>query len=238
MVGETSCVEAEVTKGELGDCRARPSPAGGRRIRAGDVVVKVGDTQVADFDEMVSAVRKLDRSDQFTVRARRDRVHHGRRRHPGEALGRRRRHRAQQRRHRRRQRRARFGPTQYNPLSAVPATFAFTGDLAVEMGKSLAKIPTKVGALVHSIGGGERDPETPMSVVGASIIGGDTVEARAVGGVLVLPGPAELRARRDQPDSAVAVRRWPHRDRRIREDPQYDSATRGMVAAAPSTTSS
>ena len=69
-----------------------------------------------------------------------------------------------------------FGPTQYNPLAAVPATFAFTGDLAVELGKALAKIPTKVGALVDSIGGGERDPETPISVVGASIIGGDTVD--------------------------------------------------------------
>ncbi|HJT95231.1 MAG TPA: M50 family metallopeptidase, partial [Mycobacterium sp.] len=53
---------------------------------------------------------------------------------------------------------------------------AFTGDLAVELGKSLAKIPTKIGALVHSIGGGERDPETPISVVGASIIGGDAFE--------------------------------------------------------------
>ncbi|MDQ2638333.1 MAG: site-2 protease family protein, partial [Actinomycetota bacterium] len=72
---------------------------------------------------------------------------------------------------------ARIGPTQHNPLSAVPATFAFTGDLTVELGKSLAKIPTKVGALVQSIGGGERDPETPISVVGASFIGGDTVEA-------------------------------------------------------------
>jgi membrane-associated protease RseP (regulator of RpoE activity) len=71
---------------------------------------------------------------------------------------------------------ATFGPTQYNPLSAVPGTFAFTGDLAVELGKSLAKIPTKIGALVHSIGGGERDPETPISVVGASIIGGDTFD--------------------------------------------------------------
>jgi len=58
----------------------------------------------------------------------------------------------------------------------VPATFAFTGDLAAEIGKSLVKIPTKIGALVHSIGGGERDPETPISVVGASIIGGDTFD--------------------------------------------------------------
>ena len=58
----------------------------------------------------------------------------------------------------------------------MPATFAFTGDLSVVLGKALAKIPTKVGALVHSIGGGERDPETPISVVGASIIGGDAVD--------------------------------------------------------------
>jgi membrane-associated protease RseP (regulator of RpoE activity) len=71
---------------------------------------------------------------------------------------------------------AQFGPTHYNVLSAVPGTFAFTGDLAVELGKSLAKIPTKVGALVDAIGGSERDPETPISVVGASIIGGDTVD--------------------------------------------------------------
>ena len=72
---------------------------------------------------------------------------------------------------------AQYGPTQYNPLSAVPGTVAFSGDLMVELGKSLAKIPTKIGALWHSIGGGERDPETPISVVGASIIGGDTVDA-------------------------------------------------------------
>jgi membrane-associated protease RseP (regulator of RpoE activity) len=74
---------------------------------------------------------------------------------------------------------AEFGPieyTQYNPVTAIPGTVAFTGDLAVELGKSLAKIPTKIGALVHSIGGGERDPETPISVVGASIIGGDAFE--------------------------------------------------------------
>jgi membrane-associated protease RseP (regulator of RpoE activity) len=72
---------------------------------------------------------------------------------------------------------AQFGPTHYNPLSAVPATFAFTGDLSVQLAKALANIPTKVGALVDAIGGGERDPETPISVVGASIIGGDTVDA-------------------------------------------------------------
>ncbi|BBX70943.1 M50 family metallopeptidase [Mycolicibacterium psychrotolerans] len=182
MVGETSCVKDEVTQGTLGEC-VTASPAAAAGIRAGDVVVRVGDTAVANFDEMSSAVRKLNGPTEITVQ----RDENGQTREfvttvnvtpsqryiaggdgaaPAPAnvgtIG---------------VTAANFGPTQYNPLSAVPATFAFTGDLTVELGKSLAKIPTKVGALVQSIGGGERDPETPISVVGASIIGGDTVEA-------------------------------------------------------------
>ena len=61
-------------------------------------------------------------------------------------------------------------------LQWLGVTVAFTGDLMVELGKSLAKIPSKMGALVDAIGGGERDKETPISVVGASIIGGETVD--------------------------------------------------------------
>ncbi|MDP9167566.1 MAG: M50 family metallopeptidase [Actinomycetota bacterium] len=179
IVGETACVSSEVTKGKLGECTG-PGPAAQAGIRAGDTVVKVGATDVNNFDEMVAAVRKLDAPTPFVVQ----RSENGRTTEftttvdvtktqrwtkegngaPSEvgAVG---------------IAAAQFGPTQYNVLSAVPATFAFTGDLMVELGKSLAKIPTKIGALWHSIGGGERDPETPISVVGASIIGGDTVDA-------------------------------------------------------------
>ncbi|WP_223883666.1 site-2 protease family protein, partial [Mycobacterium avium] len=67
-------------------------------------------------------------------------------------------------------------PAHYGVFSAIPASVVFAGDLTVEVGKALVTIPTKVGALVHAIGGGQRDPQTPMSVVGASIIGGDTVD--------------------------------------------------------------
>jgi membrane-associated protease RseP (regulator of RpoE activity) len=175
LVGETSCVKSEVEKGKLGDCIA-PSPAEAAGIRSGDTVVKVGDTSVANFDEMVDAVRKLDGPTQFTVQrdgsefttvvdvAQSQRWANDSDTAPTAvgSMG---------------VTAAQFGPTHYNPLSAVPATFAFTGDLAVELGKSLAKILTKVGALMDAIGGGERDPETPISVVGASIIGGDTVDA-------------------------------------------------------------
>lgn len=183
MVGETTCVKAEVTRGELGDCQGS-GPAAAAGIQPGDVVVKVGPTEVSTFEEMVAAVQKASGPTPFVIERTVDGatstldavvdVATTKRWVPpvggGEAVGpsdvgaigita------------------AQFGPTQYNPLSAVPATFAFTGDLAVEIGKALAKIPSKVGALVHAIGGGERDPETPISVVGASIIGGDTVDA-------------------------------------------------------------
>ncbi|OFJ55216.1 M50 family metallopeptidase [Mycolicibacterium grossiae] len=179
MVGETACVASQVSKDQMGECTG-PGPASLAGIRTGDVVTKVGDTSVGTFDELVAAVRKLDGPTAFTVQ----RAENGQTREftttvdvtPTQrftstdasaptrvgAVG---------------IAPATFGPTQYNPLSAVPATFAFTGDLAVELGKSLAKIPSKVGALVDAIGGGERDKETPISVVGASIIGGDTVEA-------------------------------------------------------------
>lgn len=177
VVGQTACVAPEVTKGQLGECTG-PGPAALAGIQTGDTVVKVGDTPVANFDELVTAVRELSAPTTFeverdgrTFRTVVD-VTQTQRITAGDdgteqtidvgAIG---------------VGAANFGPTQYNPLAAVPATFAFTGDLAVELGKSLAAIPTKVGALVDAIGGGERDPETPISVVGASIIGGDTVDA-------------------------------------------------------------
>ena len=182
IVGQTACVQPEVTKGTLGTCMGT-GPAAAAGIQAGDVVVKVGNTEVKTFEEMVAAVQKASGPTPFVLERTRDgqtatvdtvvdvastqrwvRPAGG-----GEAtgpstvgaIG---------------IKAAEIGPTHYNPLTAVPATFVFTGQLGVELGKSLAAIPTKVGALVRAIGGGERDPETPISVVGASIIGGDTVD--------------------------------------------------------------
>jgi membrane-associated protease RseP (regulator of RpoE activity) len=174
IVGETGCVAAQISKDRVADCTG-PGPAAAAGIRAGDVIVKVDDTPVSTFDEARTALQKAsgpttvvyERDGQPTstvVDVARTQRFTGEGDQPSTvgAIG---------------IAAAYFGPTQYNPLSAVPGTFAFTGDLAVELGKSLAKIPTKIGALVNSIGGGERDPETPISVVGASIIGGDTVDA-------------------------------------------------------------
>jgi membrane-associated protease RseP (regulator of RpoE activity) len=181
VVGETQCVAPEVTKGKLGDCTG-PGPAALAGIKPGDVVLKVGNTDVKNFDEMVVAVRGAAGPTPFVVQ----RSENGASREFTTTVDV-----VPTQRYAAKEKgvepvptnvgavgvgAATFPPTQYNLLTAVPATFTFSGDLAVELGKSLAKIPTKVGALVHSIGGGERDPETPISVVGASIIGGDTVD--------------------------------------------------------------
>ncbi|WP_102143487.1 M50 family metallopeptidase [Mycobacterium hubeiense] len=175
IVGETGCVATQISQDQMGECTG-PGPAELAGIQPGDTVVKVGDTEVFTFEEMATAVRKLTGPTEITLQRDGQTIttvvdvtptQRWIREGDGEpapqtvgAIG---------------VAAAQFPPTQYNALSAVPATFAFTGDLAVELGKSLAKIPTKVGALVDAIGGGERDPETPISVVGASIIGGDTV---------------------------------------------------------------
>ena len=42
--------------------------------------------------------------------------------------------------------------------------------------QAIVDLPSKVGALWTSITGGERDPNTPISVVGASVIGGQAAE--------------------------------------------------------------
>jgi membrane-associated protease RseP (regulator of RpoE activity) len=177
VIGETACVAPEVTPGKVGNCTG-PGPAALAGIRPGDVVVKVGDTPVSTFEDMAAAVRKLhgtvpvviDR-DGSTITTYVDVtptqrfISNGQGSQPEAAtvgaigVG-----------------APHLAPARYGVFSAVPATFAFTGDLAVEVGKSLITIPSKVGALVHAIGGGQRDPQTPMSVVGASIIGGDTVD--------------------------------------------------------------
>ena len=178
VVGETGCVAKEVTAGKLDKCDG-PGPAAQAGIRPGDVVVKVGNTPVSTFDDMAAAVRKLQgtvpvvvQRDGTTittyvqVQSTQRFLTNGAKGGQPEAatvgaigVG-----------------AVRLAPTHYGVLTAIPATFAFAGDLTVEVGKALVTIPTKVGALVHAIGGGQRDPQTPMSVVGASIVGGDTVD--------------------------------------------------------------
>jgi membrane-associated protease RseP (regulator of RpoE activity) len=177
VIGETACVAPEVAPGKAGNCTG-PGPAAIAGIRPGDVVVKVGDTPVSSFEDMAAAVRKVHGTVPVVVQRDGTQITtyvdvtptqrfltkgQGGQPEPSTvgAIG---------------VGASRVGPAHYNVLSAIPATVAFMGDLTAEVGKALVTIPGKVGALVHAIGGGQRDPQTPISVVGASIIGGDTVD--------------------------------------------------------------
>ncbi|MFE5567969.1 M50 family metallopeptidase [Amycolatopsis japonica] len=64
----------------------------------------------------------------------------------------------------------------YGLVDAVGATLDFTGTMFAETGKRLIEFPSRIPAVVDSIFGGERDPNTPVSVVGASRIGGEAAE--------------------------------------------------------------
>ncbi|MFC9356934.1 M50 family metallopeptidase [Rhodococcus sp. NPDC057014] len=65
---------------------------------------------------------------------------------------------------------------EHSALSAVPASFEFTGDMFVMTAERLVQMPSKAVDLWHAVTGGERDPETPISVYGASVIGGQIAE--------------------------------------------------------------
>ncbi|OBJ03218.1 zinc metalloprotease [Mycobacterium sp. 1482292.6] len=177
VVGETACVAPEVAPGKIADCTG-PGPAALAGIRPGDVIVKVGDTPVSTFEDMAAAIRKVHGNVPIVAERNGTKITtyvdvtttqrylgngQGARQQPSTvgAIG---------------VGAVKVAPTRYGVFTAIPATVAFAGDLTGEVGKALVAIPTKVGALVHAIGGGQRDPQTPMSVVGASIIGGDTVD--------------------------------------------------------------
>ena len=61
----------------------------------------------------------------------------------------------------------------FGPAGAVGATVTYSGWLVEQTYESAKRIPSKIPALWRSITGAERDPNTPISVVGVSLIGGE-----------------------------------------------------------------
>ena len=64
----------------------------------------------------------------------------------------------------------------YGVLDAVPATLVFTGEMVEATVEGLASFPAKIPGVVASIFGAERAEDSPVSVVGASHIGGQAAE--------------------------------------------------------------
>ncbi|MBY8852942.1 M50 family metallopeptidase, partial [Saccharothrix sp. MB29] len=65
---------------------------------------------------------------------------------------------------------------EYNALTAIGGATKFTGTMFQNTWEGLLRFPEKIPAVVKAIGGAERDVDTPVSVVGASVLGGDAVE--------------------------------------------------------------
>jgi membrane-associated protease RseP (regulator of RpoE activity) len=76
----------------------------------------------------------------------------------------------------------------YSPAGAVGGAVSFLGTSVEQTFQAVAKFPSKIPKLFDAIGGEERDEETPISVVGASRIGGEAIEIGAPIFFLVLLG--------------------------------------------------
>ena len=67
----------------------------------------------------------------------------------------------------------------YGVAAAVPASVWYVGETVEQTFQAIGRFPSKIPKLLDAIGGEERDAETPISVVGASRIGGEAVQLGA-----------------------------------------------------------
>jgi membrane-associated protease RseP (regulator of RpoE activity) len=64
---------------------------------------------------------------------------------------------------------------QFGPVDGVAGAVAFSGEMVTGTFRAIANFPSKVLPLLDAIRGEQRDPEGPISVVGASRAGGDAL---------------------------------------------------------------
>lgn len=69
-----------------------------------------------------------------------------------------------------------FKINHYNPLTAVGGTLSFAGTMVEQTVNGLLSLPQRVPGVVAAIFGGDRADDSPMSVVGASRLGGELVQ--------------------------------------------------------------
>ncbi|MGB3303846.1 M50 family metallopeptidase [Gordonia sp. (in: high G+C Gram-positive bacteria)] len=65
---------------------------------------------------------------------------------------------------------------EYNAVTIWGGALSFTGDIFAETFKALVALPSKISGLWDAVTGGQRAADSPVSVVGASVLGGQAVE--------------------------------------------------------------
>jgi membrane-associated protease RseP (regulator of RpoE activity) len=69
------------------------------------------------------------------------------------------------------------------PIEGLGDAFSTAGGMITATFGALGSIPGKVPSLIDAITGGDRDPNSPVSVVGASRAGGEILGTEGVGGI-------------------------------------------------------
>jgi membrane-associated protease RseP (regulator of RpoE activity) len=169
------------TDGRVRECRPDDpaAPAAVAGLRAGDRIVRVGDTRVRTFDDLLLVLRaNPGRTLPVTyVRAGDERtttipVAAVQRAPTGSeeagpdglttvgAIG-----------------VARTAVEEFGPVDAVGGTLRFTGTIVTGTFGAIKTLPEKIPPLFGALAGEERDADGPVSVVGVSRVGGQAVEA-------------------------------------------------------------
>ncbi len=186
VIGQvTDCVvqEYELVKGDLRACRASDpaGPAKAAGLRHGDRIVSIGGTPVTTYGDVVDSVRASPAGPVTVVYVR-----DGVRRTATVDLVSTERPKIDQP----------TGPTStvsamgvqvrypkailhHSALGGFGAATSFTGYNITATFKALAAFPSKIPKLIDAIGGQTRDASTPISVVGASRVGGEAAEIGA-----------------------------------------------------------
>lgn len=175
VVGEVVCTSDQRADGTLADCSG-VGPAGDAGVEEGDRILELNGERLTDFHQLRDAVLELPGETVTLTVERGERVAElpveldsvtryttsGDTYEAG-SIG-------------LASRPVADAVRQFGPVEAVPATFAYTGQLLQATVEGVLQLPAKIPGVVAAIFGAEREMDGPMSVVGASFIGGELVE--------------------------------------------------------------
>ncbi|HEX2145972.1 MAG TPA: site-2 protease family protein [Glycomyces sp.] len=180
-VAVAECVASTDTGAAAGDCPegqiAGPAAAAG--IANGDEITAVGESPVTDWDSLVATVSDLTPGEPVAVTVANGGTERTVEVTPYAATA--------QTEDGGTETVARLGVFVYTdpavsptmttgPIDGIGETFSFTGDMFKETFIALGQLPSKIPPLWDAIMGGERSDDSPVSVVGASRLGGEMVQ--------------------------------------------------------------
>jgi membrane-associated protease RseP (regulator of RpoE activity) len=182
MINVGSCVPTDLTESpcNLGQAGTFQGPAAAAGLKTGDLVTRVGSTPIANYGQLTDTIRSLppgpvewaytrDGQSNVTtvtlVAANRPPLDDPEGKVTQVAV-------------------AGISVTTdepalvtYSPLGAFGATADYSVTILKGTFEAMKRIPEKIPALWNSITGDTRDPNTPISVVGASRLGGEAIQA-------------------------------------------------------------